>query len=457
MAVPVRVHRDAPVPSPTEVFGGISRDERFDSNDHLTAVLPLNGSFVATAPASDPVGFTVREDGQLVDIPVPAGPPSSLAAIRAALASGGIAALAALPQSHDALPRGDADAVRELIWRAHVDAERDARRRELESGEVRAGDTAMRYWARTFGERPARGRSLWISMHGGGGAPAHVNDRQWENQKGLYEPPEGIYLVPRAPTDTWNLWHQAHVDALLARLIDSMVIAGEADPDRVYIMGYSAGGDGVYQLAPRMADRLAAAAMMAGHPNDAKPDGLRNIGFALHMGENDTPYGRNAVAVQWKDSLAQLAAADSGGYPHQAVIHAGKGHWMDRQDAMALPWMAGFTRNPRPDRVVWLQDDVVHRRSYWLEVETPAQGTRIEARRSGNAIVIGSSGDVDRLTIHLDDSMCDLDAPVTVTWNGATVHSGPVRRSAAAVLRSLAGRADPASLYTAQLAVERPR
>ena len=36
------------------------------------------------------------------------------------------------------------------------------------------------------------------------------------------------------------------------------------DSDRVYLMGYSAGGDGVYQVAPRMADRFAAAAMMAG-------------------------------------------------------------------------------------------------------------------------------------------------------------------------------------------------
>ncbi|MEM7298333.1 MAG: hypothetical protein AAF391_08720 [Bacteroidota bacterium] len=52
-------------------------------------------------------------------------------------------------------------------------------------------------------------------------------------------------------------------------------------------MGYSAGGDGVYQLAPRMADSLAAAAMMAGHPNDASPLGLRNIGFTLHMGGKD--------------------------------------------------------------------------------------------------------------------------------------------------------------------------
>ena len=64
---------------------------------------------------------------------------------------------------------------------------------------------------------------------------------------------------------------------------------GDVDPNRVYIMGYSAGGDGVYQLAPRMADRWAAAAMMAGHPNDASPLGLRNItGFNHHTSTTKT-------------------------------------------------------------------------------------------------------------------------------------------------------------------------
>jgi poly(3-hydroxybutyrate) depolymerase len=59
----------------------------------------------------------------------------------------------------------------------------------------------------------------------------------------------------------------------------------------VYLMGYSAGGDGVFQLAPRMADRFAAAAMMAGHPNETKPLGLRNLPFAML-------YGRRRQAVQ---------------------------------------------------------------------------------------------------------------------------------------------------------------
>lgn len=226
------------------------------------------------------------------------------------------------------------------------------------------------------------------------------------------------------------------------------------DPDRVYIMGYSAGGDGVYQLAPRMADRLAAAAMMAGHPNDAKPDGLRNIAFALHMGEKDAAFDRNAVAKSWAGDLARRASDEPGAYRHQAVIHPGKGHWMDRQDAMALPWMAQHARDPRPAKIVWLQDDVTHPRFYWLAVPEPKAGARVVASRSGNAISIDEADGVESLRIRLDDAMCDLDAPVTVTWRGQEAFKGTVPRTVAAMARCLAERADPNSLFVAEIPVQ---
>ena len=30
--------------------------------------------------------------------------------------------------------------------------------------------------------------------------------------KTAYRLQEGIYVAPRAPTDNWNLWHEAHID-----------------------------------------------------------------------------------------------------------------------------------------------------------------------------------------------------------------------------------------------------
>ncbi len=59
---------------------------------------------------------------------------------------------------------------------------------------------------------------------------------------------------------------------------------GFIDNNRVFTTGYSAGGDGVYHLGGMMADQLAGAAMMAGHPNNASIWNLRNIAFSIQIG-----------------------------------------------------------------------------------------------------------------------------------------------------------------------------
>ncbi|MCP4571527.1 MAG: polyhydroxyalkanoate depolymerase [bacterium] len=356
----------------------------------------------------------------------------------------------------NALGRAEAEVTRAALWSAHVAQVREDRADEFAAGELVHGDWRMPFHYSVHGVKPEGGRSLYISMHGGGGAPAEVNDQQWENQQTLYTIEEGVYLAPRAPTDTWNLWHQAHVDVLLDRLIRDLVVFEDVDPDRVYITGYSAGGDGVFQLAPRLADRLAAAAMMAGHPNETKPDGLRNLPFALHMGGEDDAYDRNRVAREWETMLDDLAAADPGGYEHQVVIHQGKGHWMDHQDAVALPWMAAHTRDLRPERIVWLQDDVTHERFYWLRNPAPRERERIVVERREQTITIVEAPPGTRLEILLDDAMCDLDREVTVRWRDEVLFRGLVPRTEGALAKTLAERGDPRAMFCAEVAVTVP-
>ncbi len=350
------------------------------------------------------------------------------------------------------LSKQDAAKATQRLWTELVERESKARQAELDAKVITLGEHSLKFEAREFGDVPEGGHSLWISMHGGGGAPAQVNDRQWKNQIGLYEPSEGIYVAPRAPTDTWNLWHQAHIDPLFQRLIENYVICRGVNPDRVYIIGYSAGGDGVFQLAPRMADRWAAAAMMAGHPNETKPDGLRNIGFALFMGGADAAYGRNKKAAEWRDQLAALRQADPEGYPHFVKIYPDTGHWMNRRDREALPWMLGFTRDAWPSRIEWLQDDVTHERFYWLELpkDQVVARQRISAWIDGQSIHVQSS-ELNALNLLLSDELLDLDQALVVRVNERIVFEGKAKRSVTEIRRSLMNRADPQSAATARL------
>lgn len=332
---------------------------------------------------------------------------------------------------------------------------RQEREAEMGKKSIVLGDKTLRWLEKSFGEVPPTGSSLWISMHGGGGAPATVNDRQWQNQSRLYQPAEGIYVAPRAPTDTWDLWHQGHIDAMFQRLIEDYVALRGVNPDKVYLMGYSAGGDGVWQLAPRMGDRFAAAAMMAGHPNEAQLDGLRNLPFAIFMGGADTAYDRNKIAAERAAKLGELGKDDPGGYVHMSRIYDGLPHWMNGKDAEALPWMAKFKRTVWPKKIVWLQDDVIHDRFYWLRIpdrNAAKAGQKIEAQVDGQTVTL--TGDVPSgIELRLSDALLDLDQPVKVVLNGKGAFSGKVERKAGAIRRTLEERADLPAAASAILAL----
>ncbi len=311
----------------------------------------------------------------------------------------------------------------------------------------------LKFKYKKFGVKPPEGWSLYISMHGGGGAPAEVNDKQWENQIKLYEPAEGIYMAPRAPTDSWDLWHQSHIDAFFSQFIQLADAFEDINTNRVYLTGYSAGGDGTYQLAPRMADWFAAAAMMAGHPNDASPLGLRNLPFALHMGADDAAYRRNEIAAEWKEKLHVLQKNDPKGYIHDVQIHEGMGHWMQQKDTVAVEWMAQFNRNAYPERVVWKQSSITHNRFYWLAVpdETAVKDAEVIATHKGQIIKIEKADLVNNIIINLNDEMLDLDKKVKVEYNGQTIYNDIPKRSISTIWLSLNKRNDLKQVFSSRI------
>ncbi len=355
-----------------------------------------------------------------------------------------------------ALTKDQAAAARELLWRHHVARLTKEREEEVKNGILKFGNHEMPFFLTTFGKQPKDGWSLWISLHGGGGGPKEMNDQQWENQKRLYKLEEGIYVAPRAPTNNWNLWHESHIDPMFEHLIEDLIALKQVDPNRVYIMGYSAGGDGVYQLGPRMADHWAAAAMMAGHPNDASLLGLRNVGFAVQVGGLDAAYDRNKIAQQWITKLDELHRDDPQGYVHFGKVHENKGHWMDREDAKVLPWMAALRRNPVPERLVWKQSTVTHDRFYWLANASAVAGAEVIAEHTGQTIEIKSFDKVSELSIRLDDRMCDLNQPVHVVSQGRTLFDGFVRRTIATLSRTLETRGDPKLMFDSNVVIKLP-
>lgn len=199
----------------------------------------------------------------------------------------------------------------------------------------------MRFLADVIGEPGENGLyPLYITLHGGGESEPEANDERWMSMFDYYREAveSGIYIACRGITDTWDLHFQPASYMLYDRLIQAMICLYQADPDRVYLLGFSAGGDGVYQIAPRMADRFAAANMSSGHPNGVCLLNLANCPFSIQAGVRDY-YSESALrcvrAAEFEQVLNGLRDRIGCGYEHQVLIHVPEGHnyedWADTE------------------------------------------------------------------------------------------------------------------------------
>ncbi len=317
------------------------------------------------------------------------------------------------------------------------------------------GSKIMPFWYTTFGTKPSDGYSLFISLHGGGNAPSQLNDSQWENQKRLYQPINSIYLVPRAPYDDWDMWFKPDLDSFYAALIQMCVAYLDVNPDKVYLIGYSAGGDGVWRMGPRMADTWAGASMMAGHPGDVSLLNLRNTPFMVWCGALDDAYNRNRECSQRGMELDSLHTQDPEGYIHETHIVAGKPHWMDLTDAAALPWLQRHQRNPYPTRIVWRQEEVTHPHFYWLTApeDQLQRGKTVRLTLQGNTVNIQQC-DYNQLTLQFNDQMVNLDEPITIKHNGKTLFKGKLTRTLTNLQTTLAQRSDLRYMFPSQVTVK---
>ena len=78
----------------------------------------------------------------------------------------------------EGLSKAEAAKVAQGLLKDHAESLLVERKAEMDSQVIKLGDLKMPYWYKTFGEAPKGGRSLYISLHGEGRAPATVNDQQ---------------------------------------------------------------------------------------------------------------------------------------------------------------------------------------------------------------------------------------------------------------------------------------
>ncbi len=87
--------------------------------------------------------------------------------------------------------------------------------------------------------------------------------------------------------------------------------------------------------------------------------------------------------------------------------------------------MLKHTRNLVPEKIVWLQDDVLHSRFYWLkrDLSTAKTGDQIVVSRNGNRFIIDRAP-AGKLTLLLRDDMANLDEEIVVVQGESELWRG---------------------------------
>ncbi len=359
------------------------------------------------------------------------------------------------------LTKEDAARSKVLLW---DDVKKDVAlnyQSQIESQNIQWQNYNLKYEKTSLGNPDAQSRSLFISMHGGGATSASANDGQWNNQIGFafgYAPKDALWVAPRAPTNTWNMWFQGYMDPLLDRLITNLLATENIDPNRVYLTGYSAGGDGAYQLAPRMADRWAGVQMSAGHPNGVPIENVRNLAFSLHVGGADIAFERHLEVPRYGIKLDALKQADPEGYIYEAVVHEGLPHWMGLADQIGTPFIQAHTRNPETNTVVWRRFNTQPDRSYWVAHTQPVSDqAKIVAKREGNTVRLMESEGFNDVVLYFRNTMIDFNQPVQVIAADNTVlFEGKVEHTISTIHKTMSDRQDPELSYSARIELNLP-
>ncbi len=339
---------------------------------------------------------------------------------------------------------------RAMLWEEYLEEIKndETRQEEVKKRVMEFGDVTMKYGMQIKGDPDENGYPLYIALHGGGGSDTpDLNDSQWMQMATYYgnNVKQGIYINPRGVRDTWDTHANPESFPLYDRLIENMIAFYDVDPNRVYIMGFSAGGDGVYMITPKMTDRFAAANMSAGHPNGINLANLYNMPIQLQCGMQDAAYDRNKVTAEYDAVLANLAVTYGGGYIHQTFIHTQYGHnfydnhaaeqevladvaaWLatgDKTSTMAktkaVDFVNQYTRTPLPERIVWEFTNRANQRdvesNYWLSASFDVKEGVIVASydKASNTITIEENTANGEVTVLISEDMLDVFAPITV-------------------------------------------
>lgn len=363
-------------------------------------------------------------------------------------------------------------------------------------------EATMPYYIGVKGSAPKPGYPLFLYLHGSGPA-----DQEWTTSLAWaqrFDDAPSLYVIPQMPRPVgdWYRWYQQSKQWAWEQILTYALASPHVDANRLYVMGISEGGYGSQRLSAFYADYWAGAGpMAAGEPlQNAPAENLQHVAFSLLTGSEDAGFGRNLITREAAHTFDSLQDAHPQSFVHRIALQSGRGHGIDYTPTTS--WLKAYRRNPRPKAFLWenfpmggryrrgfynlrvdslprlaevsplspgatndydgrsprffhsvrIQHNVVHLDvqavRYEVAAREPNWGIPTKFHRTFSPAQSGS------YTIFLDDSLVDLDRPVTIVVNGRTVSRNRVKRDARWLRESLDLFHDPERLFPAAISVQ---
>lgn len=288
---------------------------------------------------------------------------------------------------------------------------------------------------------PSKRYPVRFYLHGGISRPPFKPGETWWRRPEL-NIGDWITVYPASwQSSMW--WHPSQVENL-AGILDQLKRLYNVDENRVYLIGISDGGSGVYYQAMRDSTPWAAFLPFIGSAgvisNPRHRDGdfhlanLSNRPFFIVNGEEDHLYPARII-----EPFIDLLEASGTEVVYRPL--PGIGHelrwWRDEKERIEN-FIEGHVRDPLPDQLEWETEWVDrYSRLHWLVItglgsvegesrfDNPGEGFfprtgpygRIAAHRSDNTVEVRTQG-VRRFKILVSPDQFDLDRPVRVLVNG---------------------------------------
>jgi hypothetical protein len=254
-----------------------------------------------------------------------------------------------------------------------------------------------------------------------------------------------IGVAARGITNTWNLHFVNESFPAITRLVEDYIIFKDVDPNKVYLMGFSAGGDGTYALSERIPFLFAACSPQAGHPNGISTINLCNLPTYLAAGEKDTAFKRNEICVDYYRQILGHNGKYCGKYIAKVEVVKDSGHsfqcWKTPRNSYfngdknatksndtAFTFMYSYTRNPNPSEISCdvktfltpLRNYYTQRGNSFYNIEVgknPPNMIQIQINYGNNTINVKEG---NNFKINLVSSLFKKGNVVNVTYGGKT-------------------------------------